>query len=292
MTHVRAARPEDYDDFVRLYREISLGEPAAEQRSWDGLHCRQARMAVEGDRVVGYLRYELFDDFAYVHHLSVAPEARRRGVGLKLMRHAAGEIRAHGIRRWMLHVLADNAAAQALYALLGLERAGRSTTLSVSFDALERASGDVSALSVGPLPAERDAALDEQATPILGGAEDEDVADRRRAHRQDRRDRFGQATRIDPTRDQDLVAGDERRLHRPARDRDQTEREGAEEEAEQHGHERDRERPARRRRQRGRWKVRDHRVSVAKPTTVFRISPAFCRQPRQVPSEVPPPNDQ
>ena len=145
MTHVRAARPEDYDDFVRLYREISLGEPAAEQRSWDGLHCRQARMAVEGDRVVGYLRYELFDDFAYVHHLSVAPEARRRGVGLKLMRHAAGEIRAHGIRRWMLHVLADNAAAQALYALLGLERAGRSTTLSVSFDALERASGDVSA---------------------------------------------------------------------------------------------------------------------------------------------------
>ena len=160
MTHVRAARPEDYDDFVRLYREISLGEPAAEQRSWDGLHCRQARMAVEGDRVVGYLRYELFDDFAYVHHLSVAPEARRRGVGLKLMRHAAGEIRAHGIRRWMLHVLAHNAAAQALYALLGLERAGRSTTLSVSFDALERASGDVSALSVGPLPAERDAEVE------------------------------------------------------------------------------------------------------------------------------------
>jgi len=157
VTLIREARPEDYADYARLYREVSLGEEPAEREEWDRALHRQSRFAVEAGSVVGFLRYELFDDFAYVHHLAVAPEARRRGIGLALMRRAAVEIRARGIQRWTLHVLEDNAGARELYASVGLRPAGRSTMLRVGFDALAEATPPETSRSVGPLPPERDA---------------------------------------------------------------------------------------------------------------------------------------
>jgi ribosomal protein S18 acetylase RimI-like enzyme len=154
---IRGARPEDYAGYVRLYREISLGEDPAEREEWDRALHRQSLFAVEDDGIVGFVRYELFDDFAYVHHLAVAPEARRQGIGLALMQRAAIEIRARGVRRWSLHVLEDNASARRLYASVGLQPAGRSTMLRIGFDALAAATPPEASLSVASLPPERDA---------------------------------------------------------------------------------------------------------------------------------------
>ena len=59
-------------------------------------------------------------------------------------------------------------------------------------------------------------------------------------------------------------------------------------------HHREQEARARRRRdaQRGRWKVRAHRVRVAKPIAVEASSFRRWPKPRQLPSEVSPPYDQ
>jgi ribosomal protein S18 acetylase RimI-like enzyme len=65
-------------------------------------------------------------DEAYVGELAVAPEARRQGVGLMLMRHLDQAATAQGKSRITLWVTDDNSAARALYAGLGFtERADR-----------------------------------------------------------------------------------------------------------------------------------------------------------------------
>ena len=61
----------------------------------------------------------LDDDEAYVGELAVAPDARRQGVGLMLMRHLDAQAQARGKSRITLWVTDDNAAARALYAGLG-----------------------------------------------------------------------------------------------------------------------------------------------------------------------------
>ena len=61
----------------------------------------------------------LAPDEAYVGEVAVAPEARRQGVGLMLMRHLDQAATAQGKSRITLLVTDDNAAARALYAGLG-----------------------------------------------------------------------------------------------------------------------------------------------------------------------------
>lgn len=57
--------------------------------------------------------------------LAVAPSERRRGLGAALVREAAGLAHARGAATLHLEVAEDNAAARALYAMLGFVQAGR-----------------------------------------------------------------------------------------------------------------------------------------------------------------------
>jgi len=57
--------------------------------------------------------------------ISVVRGSRRRGLGDRLMRLAAGEAAGRGAARMFLEVAEDNAAALALYRALGFAEAGR-----------------------------------------------------------------------------------------------------------------------------------------------------------------------
>jgi ribosomal protein S18 acetylase RimI-like enzyme len=68
----------------------------------------------QGVAAVG--RIALLDGWAGIYCMAVRPDARRRGLGAAILRALAG---AAGGRRLWLQVLADNAAACALYASVG-----------------------------------------------------------------------------------------------------------------------------------------------------------------------------
>jgi len=57
--------------------------------------------------------------------LAVRPQARRRGIGRRLLSDLESALRTAGARQLFLEVAADNAAALALYASAGYRRAGR-----------------------------------------------------------------------------------------------------------------------------------------------------------------------
>lgn len=63
-------------------------------------------------------------DEAEILTLAVAPDARRRGTGRDLLRHAMAEAQSRGAVKMFLEVSAANAAARALYQSCGFTRAG------------------------------------------------------------------------------------------------------------------------------------------------------------------------
>ena len=64
-------------------------------------------------------------DEAELLTIGVLPQARRRGIGLALLRAAAGEAARLGATRLFLEVATRNASARALYAQAGLVEVGR-----------------------------------------------------------------------------------------------------------------------------------------------------------------------
>ena len=64
-------------------------------------------------------------DEAEILTLAVAPGARRRGLGRRLMQAAAAQAREVGASRLFLEVSSRNAAARALYQSQGFTQAGR-----------------------------------------------------------------------------------------------------------------------------------------------------------------------
>jgi ribosomal protein S18 acetylase RimI-like enzyme len=75
--------------------------------------------------VRGVVRQQRRKGIAYLSNLAVAPEARRRGVGLELVRRAEGAARAWGCRAAALHVDPGNSPAVALYEAAGYRAAAR-----------------------------------------------------------------------------------------------------------------------------------------------------------------------
>lgn len=72
----------------------------------------------------GFILIRTVVDEAEVLTLAVRPQARRRGLGLKLVAAGARAARAAGADRLFLEVADDNAAARALYARAGFVESG------------------------------------------------------------------------------------------------------------------------------------------------------------------------
>jgi len=74
------------------------------------------RIAIEDNRVVGYLLAVLIPDEAHLGNLAVHPRSRRRGVAQRLLDDLVQTSRMRGVRRVTLEVRESNAVARKFYA--------------------------------------------------------------------------------------------------------------------------------------------------------------------------------
>lgn len=121
--------PADYVAFVRLFPELAVDDPVADQAKFDQelvptmLVMESANGPADPGRVIGYTHFQVMNDVVYVRHIVTAPAARRTGVGRALMAAVAARARTAGCTSWCLNVLRGNAAARALYESVGMAAA-------------------------------------------------------------------------------------------------------------------------------------------------------------------------
>ena len=82
-------------------------------------------VAVENDRVVGYVGSQTVLDEADMMNVAVSPDARQKGVGNALVTALADRLKANAVRCLTLEVRASNEPAKALYQKLGFIQVGR-----------------------------------------------------------------------------------------------------------------------------------------------------------------------
>jgi ribosomal-protein-alanine N-acetyltransferase len=81
-------------------------------------------LIADDDGMVGFGGMMVIGDEAHVTNLLVSPQARRRGIGLRIMLALIDAVMARGARHLTLEVRSENEGARALYARLGLAPVG------------------------------------------------------------------------------------------------------------------------------------------------------------------------
>ena len=82
-------------------------------------------VAMEGDRLAGYVGSQTVMDETDMMNLAVAPQFRRQGVGETLVNALTASLKELGSRCLTLEVRDSNGPARALYAKLGFAEVGR-----------------------------------------------------------------------------------------------------------------------------------------------------------------------
>ena len=82
-------------------------------------------VAIDGQRLVGYIGSQAVIDEADVMNVAVLPEFRRQGVACELVNALVMALSTKQVRSLALEVRASNEAARALYAKLGFAEVGR-----------------------------------------------------------------------------------------------------------------------------------------------------------------------
>ena len=82
-------------------------------------------VAVDGDRVVGYVGSQSSFDEADMMNIAVHPDYRRRGVAEQLVTLLCDGLAAKNVHVLMLEVRASNEPAKTLYGKLGFAQVGR-----------------------------------------------------------------------------------------------------------------------------------------------------------------------
>ena len=113
---------------MSLPDDLAALHAAAFPASWDaaafaGLLGQPGVFAEVGQN--GFILIRAVADEAEILTLAVRPEARRRGLGARLVETAADRAAGMGAERLFLEVAEDNAAARGLYAACGFTEAGR-----------------------------------------------------------------------------------------------------------------------------------------------------------------------
>ena len=82
-------------------------------------------VAVDGQKVAGYVGSQSVMGEADMMNLAVAPEFRRNGIGRQLVERLITQLRNNGVSSLTLEVRASNDAARNLYENLGFAQVGR-----------------------------------------------------------------------------------------------------------------------------------------------------------------------
>ena len=106
--------------------EATAPESWSEAQLAEELQSPAARLFVarQGGEVVGLAVFQLAAGEAGLYALTVAPAARRQGVGGALLAGSLAALKAQGAASCFLEVRAGNAAALALYRRMGFAAAG------------------------------------------------------------------------------------------------------------------------------------------------------------------------
>ena len=118
MSTLRDVHWTDIEQLARLERELFADDAWSQQTWWAELAGRPRRdyvAEVEGAEVLGYAGLDHGGDVADVMTIAVAPSARGRGLGRRLLDELETRARAGRAASVMLEVRADNAAAIGLY---------------------------------------------------------------------------------------------------------------------------------------------------------------------------------
>jgi ribosomal-protein-alanine N-acetyltransferase len=82
-------------------------------------------VAVDGDRVAGYIGSQTVQGWADMMNLCVSPDYRRQGIGEKLTLELERQLREEKVECLTLEVRVSNAPAIALYEKLGFKQVGK-----------------------------------------------------------------------------------------------------------------------------------------------------------------------
>jgi GNAT superfamily N-acetyltransferase len=142
---VRLATPSDYTAFARLFPELAIPDPLPTEEQFASDMIPGVVLLCEGEEVLGYSFWQVYGTTAHVVHVVVAPGARGRGAGERLMDAVRARVAAEGCARWYLNVKQDNTRAIRLYQRLGMldQSKGVSTRVPwASVDALGAADAE------------------------------------------------------------------------------------------------------------------------------------------------------
>jgi ribosomal protein S18 acetylase RimI-like enzyme len=123
VTEIRAARREEIDEVMALWREAAAepgvpDEPAAVAALLDR-DAESLLVAVDGDRLVGAIVAAWDGWRGSMYRLAVLPDHRRAGVGLELVNAAEDLLRSRGARRIQALVYETDVRARAFWEAAG-----------------------------------------------------------------------------------------------------------------------------------------------------------------------------
>ena len=116
----------DHVSQVAELERICFADPWSEKSIASELDNKWALwlVALEENRVVGYIGSQTAVDETDVMNVAVHPEVRRRGIAERLIGQLVAELKERGSHALMLEVRASNAHAIALYGKLGFTQVG------------------------------------------------------------------------------------------------------------------------------------------------------------------------
>jgi ribosomal protein S18 acetylase RimI-like enzyme len=124
---IRELRPSDYEDVLALWETaegVALG-PSDTPEQIEAYLLRNPGFsfaAVEGAELVAAVLCGHDGRRGYIHHLAVAPDHRRRGLGEKLVDRCMAELKRAGIYKCHLFVEAENREALEFWKRTGWTR--------------------------------------------------------------------------------------------------------------------------------------------------------------------------
>lgn len=123
---IRAAVNHDIDQLLRLENACFQHDRLSRTDFRNALRASRALVLVyaEADRLSAYALLRMQGRQGHLQSLAVDPQARRRGLGRRLIAAAEEAARERGARHMQLELREDNGAAEALYASLGYRHHG------------------------------------------------------------------------------------------------------------------------------------------------------------------------
>jgi DNA-binding NarL/FixJ family response regulator/GNAT superfamily N-acetyltransferase len=134
---VRLATSSDYAAFARLFPELAVPEPIPTEEHFTAHMLPRVVVLSDGEDVLGYAFWQVYGTTAHVMNVVIAPTARGRGAGARLMADVRERAIAEGCVRWYLNVKKDNALAIRLYEREGMHRELESATTRLPWTAVD-----------------------------------------------------------------------------------------------------------------------------------------------------------